>query len=68
MTANEARRALKSFQLKSRQDEHAFSDQVMKLVRLAEAGLDEGGQDDRATRELIDAIGDYKELLSSPMQ
>jgi molybdopterin-binding protein len=58
MTEEEARRALKALKLKSGQEVYAFADQVQKLVRLSEPGLNDREIDARATREFIDALSD----------
>ena len=58
LSREEARRELRNLKLKTGQDVHLFADRVMKLVKIAEPELDEGQRDERATAELVDAIGD----------
>ena len=58
LTREEARRELRNLKLSAGQDIHQFAAQVIKLVRMAEPELDVEQLDERATDELIDAIGD----------
>ena len=58
LTREEARRELRNLKLRAGQDIHQFAAQVMKLVKMAEPELDVEQLDERATAELIDAIGD----------
>jgi hypothetical protein len=57
-TKEEARRDLRNLKLKPGQDIHQFANMVMKLVKITDPDLDEDQLDERATTELIDAIGD----------
>ena len=58
LTREEARRELRHLKLKAGQDIHLFGNLVLKLVRMAEPDLEPEQLDERATAELIDAIGD----------
>jgi hypothetical protein len=57
-TKEEARRDLRNLKLKPGQDIHQFANMVMKLVKITDPELDGEDLDERATTELIDAIGD----------
>ena len=63
LSREEARRELRNLKLKTGQDIHKFGNLVMKLVKMADPDLDGEQLDDRATAELVDAIGDR--LLTS---
>ena len=58
LTREEARRELRNLKLRAGQDIHLFGNLVMKLVRMAEPDFDVEQLDERATAELVDAIGD----------
>ena len=58
LSREEARRELRSLKLKPGQDIHKFGNLVMKLVKMADPELEGEQLDDRATAELVDAIGD----------
>ena len=58
LTREEARRELRNLKLRAGQDIHLFGNLVMKLVRMAEPDFDAEQLDERATAELVDAIGD----------
>ena len=58
LSREEARRELRGLKLRSGQDIHKFGNLVMKLVKMAEPDLDGEQLDDKATTELVDAIGD----------
>ena len=58
LTREESRRELRHLKLKAGQDIHLFGNLVLKLVRMAEPDLEPEQLDERATAELIDAIGD----------
>ena len=58
LTREEARRELRNLRLRAGQDIHLFGNLVMKLVRIAEPELEGDQLDDRATAELVDAIGE----------
>ena len=58
LSREEARRELRNLKLKTGQDIHKFGNLVMKLVKMADPDLDGEQLDDRATAELVDAIGD----------
>ena len=58
LSQEEARRELRHLKLKQGQDIHKFGNMVMKLVKMADPELEGEQLDDRATAELVDAIGD----------
>lgn len=58
ISREEARRELKHLRLRAGQDIFAFGEQLMKLIRIAEPELRARARDERATAELIEAIGD----------
>lgn len=58
LSREEARRELRNLKLKPGQDIHKFGNLVMNLVKMADPDLDGEQLDDRATAELVDAIGD----------
>ena len=58
MTREEARQELCNLKLRAGQDIHLFGNLVMKLVRMAKPDFDAEQLDERATAELVDAIGD----------
>lgn len=58
LTREEARRELRNLKLRAGQDIHLFGNLVMKFVRMAEPDFDVEQLDERATAELVDAIGD----------
>lgn len=54
----QARSQLRSLKLRPGDDIHQFGNLVMKLVKVADPDLEDEALDDRATAELVDAIGD----------
>lgn len=58
LSREEARSQLRGLRLRAGDDVHHFGNMVMKLVKIAEPELDDDQLDERATAELIDAIGD----------
>ena len=58
LSQQEAKRELRHLKLKQGQDIHKFGNMVMKLVKMADPELEGEQLDDRATAELVDAIGD----------